>query len=271
MGLYHTFQGGCAEDERRRGRHARREVAGLRLPGGPRHLHRPEPGVDPITNFMDYTDDACMNQFDGRPGHAHGPAVHHLPLRASRPTTDRQMSAGPGGRAGPRRLSGDHGRSAICDARTLRCPFSWLSSARGGFRRPSSRPRAGSRPPAFVTCDRRPPRPRFTGQRRVPASGTATPRPCGWRRDESTSERFTLESDPRCRRDRVVLPRRRPLHRRRLGGSSPRRPPARGSPGHGLGLRGRAQPQGGLGAVTTAGQRGGCWRSFMPDSAMSRR
>ena len=66
MGLYHTFQGGCNEARRRRlrQRHAGRTVTGVRLPDRPRLLHgRASPGVDPIENFMDYTDDACMYQF----------------------------------------------------------------------------------------------------------------------------------------------------------------------------------------------------------------
>ena len=63
MGLYHTFQGGCNGNGDYVERHARREVRRVRLPGGPRHLHGQGPGVDPITNFMDYTDDACMDEF----------------------------------------------------------------------------------------------------------------------------------------------------------------------------------------------------------------
>ena len=64
MGLYHTFQGGCNEQRRPRERHPGREVAGVRLPDGARHLPASKtPGVDPIHNFMDYTDDACMYQF----------------------------------------------------------------------------------------------------------------------------------------------------------------------------------------------------------------
>ena len=43
-------------------RHACRAVAGLRVPLGARHLQR-TPGLDPIENFMDYTDDACMFEF----------------------------------------------------------------------------------------------------------------------------------------------------------------------------------------------------------------
>ena len=60
MGLYHTFQGGCSSRQRATRRAtrppSRRRV---RLPDGPRHLHRNNPGLDPIKNFMDYTDDAA--------------------------------------------------------------------------------------------------------------------------------------------------------------------------------------------------------------------
>ena len=37
---------------------------GIRLPGGPRHL-RGAAALDPITNFMDYTQDHCMFEFTG--------------------------------------------------------------------------------------------------------------------------------------------------------------------------------------------------------------
>ena len=67
LGLYHTFQGGCTAKNDQVSRHAGREVGGVRLPGRPRHVHAADasPGIDPITNFMDYTDDACMNTFSG--------------------------------------------------------------------------------------------------------------------------------------------------------------------------------------------------------------
>ena len=64
LGLYHTFQGGCSRQRRQRGRHASRED---RPPSGARWAATPAraavPGNDPIENFMDYTDDACMFQF----------------------------------------------------------------------------------------------------------------------------------------------------------------------------------------------------------------
>lgn len=63
VGLFHTFQGGCADEDMVEDTPAEAEPYFGDCPPGTEVNTCAAPGNDPIENFMDYSDDICMDRF----------------------------------------------------------------------------------------------------------------------------------------------------------------------------------------------------------------
>jgi Pregnancy-associated plasma protein-A len=68
LGLFHTFQGGCSDGDVIADTPAERSPAFGCPVNRDSCKGKRTPGLDPITNFMDYTDDDCMFEFSSDQG-----------------------------------------------------------------------------------------------------------------------------------------------------------------------------------------------------------
>lgn len=62
MGLYHTFQGGCGKNGDFVGDTPSEQLPAFGCPVG-RDSCAKDAGIDPVTNFMNFSDDLCMTNF----------------------------------------------------------------------------------------------------------------------------------------------------------------------------------------------------------------
>jgi hypothetical protein len=62
LGLYHTFEGGCTTSNDLVSDTPAERYASVGCPTS-RNTCPTLPGIDPVTNYMDYSDDACMAGF----------------------------------------------------------------------------------------------------------------------------------------------------------------------------------------------------------------